>query len=133
MNLFRKEAPVQQPPSRTTIADMPVALFEIYERIFNRNQRLWGLAQVLGGGYPLPSNPHLDPPIDICARIFYDMSNIRQQLDEMDAHLVRLEQLCGIPTDESAQQKELQQTLDTALADVPTGPVLYATDSPSAT
>jgi hypothetical protein len=87
-------------PPRVAIADMPSELFVIFETLYNRNRRLYGVAEILGGSYPLPSNPSVDPPTDVCGRIAYDMSNIRQQLDEMDAHLHRLEQLLGIAVED---------------------------------
>lgn len=99
MKLFNGHRTDNLPPAtppRVAIADMPQELFVIFETLYNRNRRLYGVAEILGGSYPLPSNPAVDPPIDVCGRIAYDMSNIRQQLDEMDAHIHRLEQLLGI-------------------------------------
>ena len=91
-------------PPRVAIADMPRDLFVIFETLYNRNRRLYGVAEILGGAYPLPSNPAVDPPADVCGRIAYDMSNIRQQLDEMDAHLYRLEQLLGIAVEDAPKE-----------------------------
>lgn len=102
MKLFKSDPELsrQSAPSRLAIADMPAELFSIYERIFNRNARLYGIAAALGGDYPVSGNPTIEPPTDICGRIFYDMSNIRQLLDEMDAHIARLEKLYGIDPDD---------------------------------
>lgn len=130
MNLFKKDTLTPATPSRTPIADIPVQLFSVYERLYNRNRRLYGLAQVLGGDYPVPTNPSTEAPIDICGRIHYDMQNVLQQLDEMDAHLVRLERLCGIETDSpmpGGEQEALQQKLDDALEREP----FYPEPSPS--
>lgn len=102
MNLFKKVPGMsteKQIDRRITIADLPLEIFKLFEQVYAHNRRLAAMAEMLGGVYPIPAYPPVDPAENVCDRIGFDLANTNTALEETCYHISQLERLLGVATE----------------------------------